>query len=52
MAAGTLEALDIGARIVNSGLAVQLLFFGFSVIAVAIFHWHVKKKVPQTRTTS
>ncbi|EPS35032.1 hypothetical protein PDE_09997 [Penicillium oxalicum 114-2] len=51
-AARTLEALDIGAKIVNSGLAVQLLFFGFSVIVAAIFHWRVKKQVSQTRITS
>ncbi|KAF7713091.1 Uncharacterized protein PECH_002012 [Penicillium ucsense] len=52
MAAGTLGALNIGAKIVIGGLAVQLLFFGFFVIAAAIFHWRVKKQVSQTRISS
>lgn len=43
MAAGTLSAIDFGAKVVIGGLAVQLLFFGFFVIVAAIFHWRVKK---------
>lgn len=43
MAAGTLSAMDVGAKVVIGGLAVQLLCFGFFVIVAAIFHWRVKK---------
>ncbi|OKL62593.1 hypothetical protein UA08_02373 [Talaromyces atroroseus] len=42
MAAGSLSAMEVGADIVVGGLAVQLLFFGFFIVASAIFHYRVK----------
>ncbi|GJP92767.1 hypothetical protein CBS147343_4733 [Aspergillus niger] len=42
MSAGSLSAMEDGAHIVIAGLAVQLLFFGFFIIASAIFHYRVK----------
>ncbi|GAQ39920.1 RTA1 domain protein [Aspergillus niger] len=50
MSAGSLSAMEDGAHIVIGGLAVQLLFFGFFIIASAIFHYRVKKN-PQYYTT-
>ncbi|OJJ65909.1 hypothetical protein ASPBRDRAFT_667054 [Aspergillus brasiliensis CBS 101740] len=50
MAAGTLSAMDNGAHVVVGGLVVQLLFFGFFILASAIFHYRVKKN-PQYYNT-
>ncbi|KAL2801783.1 RTA1 like protein-domain-containing protein [Aspergillus granulosus] len=44
MAAGSLSAMEIGEQIVIAGLAVQLAFFGFFIIASAVFHSRVRAK--------
>ncbi|KAJ0426849.1 RTA1 like protein-domain-containing protein [Aspergillus carlsbadensis] len=42
MAAGSLSAMETGEQIVIAGLAVQLAFFGFFIVASAIFHYRVR----------
>ncbi|PYH41652.1 RTA1 domain-containing protein [Aspergillus saccharolyticus JOP 1030-1] len=41
MAAGTQAAMTSGEHIVIAGLAIQLLFFGFFVLVVSLFHLRV-----------
>lgn len=43
MASGTLSAVHNGEKIVISGLAIQILFFGFFVITCALFHRRINK---------
>jgi hypothetical protein len=42
MAAGSMSATEIGEQIVIGGLAVQLAFFGFFIVASAVFHYRVR----------
>ncbi|KAL3452728.1 RTA1 like protein-domain-containing protein [Aspergillus insuetus] len=42
MAAGSLSAMEAGEQIVIAGLAVQLAFFGFFIVASAVFHYRVR----------
>jgi uncharacterized membrane protein len=42
MAAGSLSATETGEQIVIAGLAVQLAFFGFFIVASAVFHYRVR----------
>jgi hypothetical protein len=42
MAAGSLSAMETGEQIVIAGLAVQLAFFGFFIVASAVFHYRVR----------
>ncbi|RHZ64684.1 hypothetical protein CDV55_107581 [Aspergillus turcosus] len=39
MAAGTLDAMEIGKHIVIISLAIQLLWFGFFILITSLFHW-------------
>lgn len=43
MASGSLSAVHNGENIVITGLAIQILFFGFFVITCALFHRGVNK---------
>lgn len=43
MAGGTLSAMQNGERIVMGGLFVQIIFFGFFVIASILFHSRIRK---------
>ncbi|KAB8606219.1 hypothetical protein FH972_025850 [Carpinus fangiana] len=43
MAGGTLENLTTGANIIVGGLSLQLLYFGFFVIAGGVFHYRMIK---------
>ncbi|KAL3482975.1 RTA1 like protein-domain-containing protein [Aspergillus germanicus] len=42
MAAGSVSAMETGEQIVIAGLAVQLAFFGFFIVASAVFHYRVR----------
>lgn len=44
MASGGLAAVQRGEHIVVGGLVVQLLFFGFFLIAALLFHYRLGKK--------
>ena len=44
--------MNTGANIVVGGLVVQLLFFGFFVIASAVFHWRAKRRQRYTHISS
>ncbi|EON61936.1 hypothetical protein W97_01154 [Coniosporium apollinis CBS 100218] len=49
MAAGTLDAMERGEKIVIGGLFLQIIFFGFFVVTTVIFHYRLNK-VPTTRS--
>ena len=43
MAGYTFQSLNTGSNIIVGGLCLQLLYFGFFVIAAGVFHHRVKK---------
>jgi hypothetical protein len=42
-AAGTLELLHTGEKIIIAGLFLQLLFFGFFIVVAGLFHFRLKR---------
>jgi hypothetical protein len=42
-AAGTLELLHTGEKIIIAGLFLQLIFFGFFVVVAGLFHFRLKR---------
>ncbi|KAH6840591.1 RTA1 protein [Chaetomium sp. MPI-CAGE-AT-0009] len=52
-AAGSLDALNNGAKVIIAGLFVQLIFFGFFVIVAVAFHLSINRDpTSQSRTHS
>lgn len=51
MAEASPSAMEDGAKIVVAGLAIQLLYFGFFIVAAAVFHFRVKKDPAYYLTT-
>ena len=50
-AAGTLQLLHIGEKIIVTGLFIQILFFGIFVISAVVFHYRIHL-VPTTLSNS
>lgn len=46
-AAGTLELLHTGEKIIIAGLFVQLAFFGLFIFVAALFHWRLVRANPK-----
>lgn len=45
-AAGSLELLHAGEKVIVVGLFLQLAFFGFFIVVAGLFHWRVVNAVP------
>ena len=45
------SSVDLGQKIILVGLCIQLLFFGFFIITIAVFHRRISQR-PTTRSSS
>jgi hypothetical protein len=46
-AAGSLELLHTGEKLIIVGLFIQLAFFGFFIVVAGLFHWRLAKANPK-----